>query len=202
VEVQRLRHASDAILTGINTVLADNPALTDRTRKPRRRPLLRVVLDSHLRIPLDSELVRSAEDDLLVFCGTAASARKIAALEDVGVEIEPIVSHSGRLSLPAVLADLHDRSIVSLLLECGSHLNGSFLAQRLVDKVVLFCSETELGESALPFAAGCPSPFLLEQSLRRTTNSIFGPPDRPDSCLTGYLTDPWPPPSSSLHPIL
>ena len=58
---------------------------------------------------------------------------------------------------------------------------------------MLFCSETELGEAALPFAAGFPSPFLLEQSLRRTTNTIFGPPDRPDSCLTGYLTDPWPP---------
>jgi diaminohydroxyphosphoribosylaminopyrimidine deaminase/5-amino-6-(5-phosphoribosylamino)uracil reductase len=201
-EVQRLRHASDAVLTGINTVLADDPAYTDRTGLPRRRPLLRVILDTHLRIPLDSQLVRSAStggtpnEDLLIFCDSAAAAAKIAALEDAGAEVEPIVSHNGRLSLPAVLADLHDRSIVSLLLECGSHLNGSFLTQRLVDKVVLFCSETELGEAALPFAAGFPSPFLLEQSLRRTTNAIFGPPDRPDSCLTGYLTDPWPPTSA------
>jgi diaminohydroxyphosphoribosylaminopyrimidine deaminase/5-amino-6-(5-phosphoribosylamino)uracil reductase len=198
-EVQRMRHASDAVLTGVNTVLADDPAMTDRTGLPRRRPLLRVILDTHLRIPLDSQLVRSASsngipnEDLLIFCGTAASAAKIAALEDAGAEVEPIVSHNGRLSLLAVLADLHDRAIVSLLLECGSHLNGSFLAQRLVDKVVLFCSETELGEGALPFAAGFPSPFLLEQSLRRTTHKIFGPPDHPDSCLTGYLTDPWPP---------
>jgi diaminohydroxyphosphoribosylaminopyrimidine deaminase/5-amino-6-(5-phosphoribosylamino)uracil reductase len=199
-EVQRLRHASDAILTGINTVLSDDPALTDRTGRPRRRPLLRVILDTRLRIPLDSQLVRSADNDLLIFCGTTAPARKIAALEDAGVEVEPIVAHSGRLSLPAVLADLHDRAIVSLLLECGSHLNGSFLAQRLVDKVVLFCSETELGESAMPFAAGFPSPFLLEQSLRRTTHTIFGPPERPDSCLTGYLTNPWPPTSPALHP--
>lgn len=197
-EVQRLRHSSDAVLTGINTVLADDPAFTDRTGLPRRRPLLRVILDTHLRIPLDSHLVRSAStggspnEDLLIFCDSAASASKIAALEDAGAEVEPIVSHNGRLSLPAVLADLHDRAIVSLLLECGSHLNGSFLAQRLVDKVVLFCSETELGEAALPFASGFPSPFLLEQSLRRTTHTIFGPPDRPDSCLTGYLTDPWP----------
>ncbi|WP_263375211.1 bifunctional diaminohydroxyphosphoribosylaminopyrimidine deaminase/5-amino-6-(5-phosphoribosylamino)uracil reductase RibD [Granulicella aggregans] len=198
-EVQRLRHASDAVLTGINTVLADDPAYTDRTGLPRRRPLLRVILDTHLRIPLDSQLVRSAStggtpnEDLLIFCGISASASKIAALEDAGAEVEPIVSHNGRLSLPAVLTDLHDRAIVSLLLECGSHLNGSFLAQRLVDKVVLFCSETELGEAALPFASGFPSPFLLEQSLRRTTHTLFGPPDRPDSCLTGYLTDPWPP---------
>lgn len=197
-EVQRLRHASDAILTGIGTVLADDPLLTDRTGKPRRRPLLRVILDTHLRLPIESRLVRAAanfEDDLLIFCDAAAPAAKIAAFEDAGIEVEPIVSHDGRLSLPAVLADLHDRSIVSLLLECGSHLNGSFLAQRLVDKVVLFCSETELGEAAMPFAAGFPSPFLLEQSLTRTTQATFGPPDRPDSCLTGYLTNPWPPTS-------
>jgi diaminohydroxyphosphoribosylaminopyrimidine deaminase/5-amino-6-(5-phosphoribosylamino)uracil reductase len=201
-EVQRQRHASDAILTGINTVLADDPALNDRTGLPRRRPLLRVILDTHLRIPLDSKLIRSAStdgvsnDDLLIFCGTTAASDKIAALEDTGAEIEPIVAHDGRLSLPAVLACLHDRAIVSLLLECGSHLNGSFLAQRLVDKVILFCSETELGEAALPFATGFPSPFLLEQSLRDTRNTVFGPPDRPDSCLTGYLTDPWRPASA------
>ena len=197
-EVQVMRHASDAILTGISTVLADDPAMTDRTGLPRRRPLLRVILDTHLRIPLDSQLIRSAStggspnEDLLIFCGISAPASKIAALEDVGAEVEPIVAHSGRLSLPAVLSALHDRSIVSLLLECGSNLNGSFLAQRLVDKVVLFCSETELGEAAMPFAAGFPSPFLFEQSLRRTTHTLFGPPDRPDSCLTGYLTNPWP----------
>ena len=190
------------MLTGISTILADDPALTDRTGNLRRRPLLRVVLDTHLRIPLDSQLVRSAaadpqRDDLLIFCGTTASAKKIADLEDLGVEVEPIVSRANRLSLPAVLTALHDRAIVSLLLECGSHLNGSFLVQRLVDKVVLFCSETELGEAALPFATGFPSPFLLEQSLSRTTHTLFGPPDRPDSCLTGYLTNPWPPASTS-----
>src|SRR5579864_9662156 len=66
--VQELRHQSDAILAGIGTVLADDPLLTDRTGHPRRRPLLRVILDSRLRLPLDSELVRSANNDVLVFC--------------------------------------------------------------------------------------------------------------------------------------
>ena len=194
-EVHRLRHASDAILTGIGTVLADDPALTDRSEvlgipRPRRRPLLRVVLDTHLRIPLNSQLVSSAREDLLIFCGTHASAEKLAALEDLGAEVEPVVSHSGRLSLPAVLEAIADRAVLSLLLECGSHLNGSFLTQRLVDKAVLFYSETELGDAAIPFATGVPSPFLFEQSLRRTTRTTFGS----DSCLTGYLTNPWPVP--------
>ncbi|MEO6816053.1 MAG: bifunctional diaminohydroxyphosphoribosylaminopyrimidine deaminase/5-amino-6-(5-phosphoribosylamino)uracil reductase RibD, partial [Edaphobacter sp.] len=79
-EVQRLRHASDAILTGIGTVLADDPALTDRTNSPRRRPLLRVVLDSHLRTPLDSQLVRTANNDLLILTSSRTPAEKIEAL--------------------------------------------------------------------------------------------------------------------------
>jgi len=187
-EVQRLRHSSDAILTGIGTVLADDPLLTDRTLSARRRPLLRVVLDTHLRIPLESKLVRWAQSDLLVLCGTNAPAAKLAALEGMGAEVEPIVCHGGRVSLPAVLEAIADRAIISVLLECGSRLNGSFLTQRLVDKAVLFYSETELGEAAIPFAAGIPSPFLFEQELRRTTRTSFGR----DSCLTGYLTNPWP----------
>lgn len=192
--VQHLRHASDAILTGIGTVLTDDPALTDRTGLPRRRPLLRVILDTHLRIPLDSQLVQSAStlgvpnEDLLILCDTNAPAAKIAALEDLGAEVEPIVSHEDRLSLPAVLEAIANRAILSVLLECGSQLNGSFLTQRLVDKAVLFYSETELGDDAIPFAAGIPSPFLFQQELRRTTRTNFGS----DSCLTGYLTTPWP----------
>lgn len=189
-EVHRLRHTSDAILTGIGTVLADDPALTDRTGAPRRRPLLRVVLDTHLRIPLESQLVGTADKDLLILCGTTASAKKIAALEDRGAEVEPIIDRAGRLSLPAVLTALADRAMLSLLLECGSHLNGSFLTQRLVDKAVLFYSETELGDSAIPFASGIPSPFLFEHNLRRASRAHFGK----DVSLIGYLTNPWPSP--------
>ena len=193
-EVQRLRHASDAILTGIGTVLADDPALTDRTGLPRRRPLLRVILDTNLRIPLHSQLVLTAStdglpnEDLLILCSPTADADKIAALEDLGVEVDPTLEENGHLSLPAVLTEIADRAILSLLLECGSHLNGSFLTQRLVDKAVIFCSETELGNDAVPFATGIPSPFLFEQNLRRTTRTTFGS----DSCLTGYLNTPWP----------
>jgi diaminohydroxyphosphoribosylaminopyrimidine deaminase/5-amino-6-(5-phosphoribosylamino)uracil reductase len=200
--VQLLRHASDAVLTGIGTVLADDPQLTDRSGMqnparsalPRRRPLLRVILDTHLRIPLTSQLVRSAasargsESDLLVLCGSVAPPAKAAALRSLGVQIEQIPDHAGRLSLPAVLSTLAQRQILSLLLECGSNLNGSFLRQNLVDKAVLIYADTELGDQALPFAQGIPSPYLFEQSLHRITRTTFGP----DACITGYLHDPWP----------
>jgi diaminohydroxyphosphoribosylaminopyrimidine deaminase/5-amino-6-(5-phosphoribosylamino)uracil reductase len=210
-EVQLLRHASDAVLTGIGTVLADNPQLTDRSGMqsparsgvldpnalPRRRPLLRVILDTHLRIPLSSQLVRSAASadgspsDLLVLCGAAAPSSKLTALEENGAEVLPMPEHAGRLSLPAVLQLLGERNILSLLLECGSHLNGSFLRQNLVDKAVLVYAETELGDQAIPFAQGIASPYLFEQSLRRVTRTSYGP----DACVTGYLHDPWPKPA-------
>ncbi len=186
-EVQRLRHTSDAILTGIGTVLADDPALTDRTGFARRRPLLRVVLDSRLRIPLNAQLVRSAAQDVLIFTGATAPQDRIAALGDSGVEVVAIPERAGCLSLDAVLEVLAERGILSLLLECGSRLNGAFLQQNLVDKAILFYSETELGEDALPFASGIASPYLFEQSLQRLTHSTF----ENDACATGYLHDPW-----------
>ena len=193
-EVQLLRHASDAVLTGIGTVLADDPLLTDRSRmigpngQLRRRPLLRVVLDTRLRTPLTSQLILSAKDDLLILCGASVPTEKIATLEACGAEVKSIPDHAGRLSLPAILAILAERNVLSLLLECGSHLNGAFLRQNLVDKAVLIYAETELGDQAIPFAQGIPSPYLFEQSLHRITRTTLGP----DAFVTGYLHDPWP----------
>jgi diaminohydroxyphosphoribosylaminopyrimidine deaminase/5-amino-6-(5-phosphoribosylamino)uracil reductase len=207
-EVQLLRHASDAVLTGIGTVLADNPQLTDRTALPRRRPLLRVILDTHLRIPLTSQLVRSAasasrshsargsDSDLLILCGSLAAPAKAAALGALGVEVDQVPDHAGRLSLPAVLTALAERDILSLLLECGSHLNGSFLRQNLADKAVLLYAEAELGDQALPFAQGFASPYLFERFLQRITRTTYGR----DAGVTGYLHDPWPRTSVQANP--
>ena len=195
-EGQRLRHGADVVLTGIGSVLADDPLLTDRSGiagpggQTRRRPLLRVVLDSQLRTPLDSQLMRSASGDLLICCGEHAAQQRAAALIATGVEVVRVPEEEGRLDLGAVLDLLGARKILSVLLECGSQLNGAFLARGLVDKAVLFYSETELGEGAVPFAAGGPSPFLLEKQMRQVTRGTFGA----DACTAGYLRDPWAPP--------
>ncbi|MCL2660026.1 MAG: bifunctional diaminohydroxyphosphoribosylaminopyrimidine deaminase/5-amino-6-(5-phosphoribosylamino)uracil reductase RibD [Acidobacteriaceae bacterium] len=197
-EVQLLRHSSDAVLTGIGTVLADNPSLTDRSNllgpngEPRRRRLLRVILDSHLRTPLDSELVRSATrsadgSDVLILTSTSAASARIAELNARSVDVETIPDHAGRLSLPAVLDALGERSILSVLLECGSHLNGAFLRQNLVDKAILYYSQTELGEQAVPFAQGIESLYGFEQTLARVTRTLV----EPDARVTGYLHYPW-----------
>ena len=198
-EVQRLRHTSDAVLTGIGTVLADDPALTDRSGilgpdgQFRRRPLLRAVLDSKLRTPLSSRLIQSAHEDLLIFTSSIAPDEKVKALRERGAEIEIAAERSGGLNLSAILDMLAERNILSVLLECGSHLNGAFLRQNLVDKAILFYSETELGAHSVPFAEGIASPYLFQQSLQRITRSHF----EADACITGYLHDPWPPTLSS-----
>ncbi len=187
--VHHLRHASDAILTGIGTALADNPSLTDRSGLPRRRPLQRILLDTHLRIPLTSNLVQTADPsqpDLWIFSGPETAPDRLNALQSRGIRVTTVPADP-HLSLPAILTHLHEAQLTSVLLEAGSSLNGAFLAHDLVDQLVLFYAPTELGESAIPFAQGIASPSLLHPQLIRPTHQTFGM----DACITGLLHDPW-----------
>ncbi len=147
-----MRHASDAILTGIGTVLADDPLLTDRTGLPRRRRLLRVVLDSRLRLSPRSQLARTAKGDVLVFTCESASGKRAQALRRAGVEIfecpsspgkrrrlgDALLRSSSHPNLHDVLAELARRDILSVLLEAGATLNQAALNAGVVDKVRLF----------------------------------------------------------------
>ena len=192
-EVQRMRHASDAVVTGIGTVLADNPALTDRSGLPRRRPLLRVVLDSGLRLPLTSYLLTSAADDLLVVCRDDADARRRERLEQRGARVLPLRDNpeTGRPELPELLAHLASDGMNDVLVEAGSAVNGAFLREGLVDAVSLFFAEKDLGPGAVPFAVGASSPFALEQQLSRIQRSAIDSPGQRDALVRGYLHDPW-----------
>lgn len=186
-EVQRMRHAADAVLTGIGTVLADDPLLTDRSGGQRRTRLLRVVLDSRLRTPRGSKLVESAEDDVLIFCGRHADAGVAAELDAAGAELVRVPCTDGRLDLCAVLDVLGRRGILNVLLECGSQLNGAFLQAGLVDKVVLFYGEMELGTGSIPFAADVGAPAIVERQLRGVKRGVVGE----DVWVSGYLRNPW-----------
>ncbi len=199
-EVQRLRHAADALVSGIGTVLADEPMLTDRTGLKRRRPLLRVILDSELRIPVGSKLVESARGDLLVFAARSEESKKARELRARGVEVVRVSrGRDGGLDLRRVIAELGRREILSVLLEGGSRLNGAALAAGIVDKVILFYAPKIFGRDAAPWvivpAAGRGSrlrvrggrkrgalklPVLSDVKVRR-----FGP----DICVEGYLRD-------------
>jgi len=185
-DVQRLRHLSDAILTGVGTVLADNPSLTDRTGLPRHRRLLRLVMDGGLRTPPDSVLARSAEGDVLIFCRADAEQARESALRAAGVAIQRLDD----LTPAAVLAKLPS-SCTSVLLEAGPQINGAFLRAQLVDKVVLYFAESELGPKGIPFANGGASPFTLQERLSSVSRTSFPHGAGEDVRISGYLHDPW-----------
>ncbi len=182
--VQELRHAADAVLTGIGTVLADDPLLTDRTGLPRRRPLLRVILDSRLRLPVQSRLVRSAADDVVVFTIEAAPASREWRLRQAGVEVVRVPARNRHPDLGAVLAELGRREILSLLVEAGARVNGALLAAGLVDRVVFFYAPRMAGRVTVPLAASAQRfrklPKLLEPRLGQ-----YGE----DFAVEGYLRD-------------
>ncbi|HEX4001084.1 MAG TPA: bifunctional diaminohydroxyphosphoribosylaminopyrimidine deaminase/5-amino-6-(5-phosphoribosylamino)uracil reductase RibD [Candidatus Acidoferrales bacterium] len=183
--VQRLRHAADALITGIGTVLADDPLLTDRTAQPRRRPLLRVAIDSRLRLPLKSKLVKSAANDLLVFTTQSPESMKARALAKAGVEIVRTRSRRGRVCLDSVLAELGRREIVNLLIEAGAVLNGAALEAEIVDKMILFYAPKVMGTGGVPMARISSRGFAKAPALGNLKLSSCGS----DFVVEGYFRD-------------
>lgn len=167
-EVQRMRHASDALLTGIGTVLADDPYLTDRSGLERRRRLLRVVLDSKLRLSPKARIVESADDDLLVFTTASLKSPKARKLQNAGLELIRTKARAGKIDLPTVMTELGKREILSVLLEAGPRLNTAALAAGIVHKLVLFYAPKLAGHPGVPllFEAGEKLPALHFRSCR------------------------------------
>jgi diaminohydroxyphosphoribosylaminopyrimidine deaminase/5-amino-6-(5-phosphoribosylamino)uracil reductase len=188
--VQELRHESDAIMVGVGTIVADDPLLTDRTGLPRRRPLLRVVLDSRLRLPLESRLVKTAKNDVLVFCSFAEEKKK-AELEQRGIRVEqlPLGSRDGRPDLKSVAARLGELEITSLIIEGGALVNWAALAAGIVDKVFLYYAPKILaGGGSVPFAGGEGFRRLNEAAqVRNISLHRFGE----DFAVEGYLREPY-----------
>jgi diaminohydroxyphosphoribosylaminopyrimidine deaminase/5-amino-6-(5-phosphoribosylamino)uracil reductase len=179
-EVHRMRHVSDVLLTGIGTILADDPLLTDRSGLPRRKPLLRVILDSKLRLSLGSRIVKTSDDDLLVFTAAPLNSSKARKLQNTGIELVRAKSKYGRIELSAVLADLGRREVLSVLLEAGSRLNGAALAAGVVHKLFLFYARKIAGENRVPFAL---APKLIHLPMQNVRIHSFGP----DFALEAHL---------------
>ncbi len=184
-EVQRLRHQADALLTGIGTVLADNPRMSDRSGAPRRRRLLRAIVDSRLRTPLRSKLVKSAEDDVLVFTTQRADSAKARALARAGVEVFQVRSHRGHVDLQAVIRELGHREMLNVLLEAGAELNGAALQSGIVDKMILFYAPKIMGTGAVPMARIPSKRFPKSPALKNISVQTCGP----DFVVQGYFHD-------------
>lgn len=192
--VQELRHQNDALMVGAGTILSDNPLLTDRSGKPRRRPLLRLILDSRLRLPINSRLVQSVaakrHDDVLVFCSSADEDKK-AELEKLGVRIEriPTIEMDGRPDLPAIVRRLGELEIISLMIEGGATVNWAALAAGVVDKVFLYYAPKILaGTGSVPFAAGAGFRQMSQAAqVENVQLHRFGE----DFAVEGYVRDPY-----------
>jgi diaminohydroxyphosphoribosylaminopyrimidine deaminase/5-amino-6-(5-phosphoribosylamino)uracil reductase len=192
--VQELRHQHDALMVGAGTILSDNPLLTDRSGRPRRRPLLRVILDSRLRLPSDSRLVQSVAaaraNDVLVFCASADEQKK-AELERLGVRIEKISAFEsdGRPDLPAILRRLGELEITSVMIEGGATVNWAALAANVVDKVFLYYAPKILaGTGSVPFASGAGFRHLSQAAqVKHVHLHRFGE----DFAVEGYLRNPY-----------
>lgn len=150
LDVQRLRARASAILTGVGTVLADDPRLDVRLAGAARQPL-RVVLDPRLRTPPTARILAPPGEALLL----AAAGRAPAAphLGASGASVLAVASTAGGLDLPEVLRVLAARAVNELHVECGARLAGALLAGRLVDELVVYVAPVLLGEGARPLAA-------------------------------------------------
>jgi len=188
--VQELRHQHDAILVGVGTVIADDPLLTDRSGRPRRRPLLRVILDSRLRLPIESRLAKTAQEDVLVLCSFAEEKKKKQLLK-LGIRVEqlPPGTPDGHPDLAAVLRFLAEKEITSLMIEGGAMVNGAALSAGIVDKVFLYYAPRILaGPASVPFAGGTGFASINDAPCVQSTRlHRFGE----DFAVEGYLKDPY-----------
>jgi diaminohydroxyphosphoribosylaminopyrimidine deaminase/5-amino-6-(5-phosphoribosylamino)uracil reductase len=153
--VQQVRHTSDAILTGVGTVIEDDCLLTDRSGKKRARPLLRIVLDSQLRIPLQSKLIASTNGDVLIVGTSAASEERRKRLENAGIRVLIADGVGGRTDPRKLLEHLAAERYLSLMVEAGAKVNWTFLDGQLADKVLFYYAPKILGGlESLPVAGG------------------------------------------------
>ena len=181
--VQEIRHEHDAILIGSNTAVVDNPNLTDRSGKPRRRPLVRVVLDNQLNIAPDSTLVTTAGETPTIVFTNSRYRERIAELRQSGVEVVEL--EMGGRDLAAVLGELKKRNLQSVLVEGGSGIAGSFCDAKLVDKITFIAAPVIIGGREAPNAIGGGGAETLDAiRLKDVTTTKLGD----DIEITGYPT--------------
>lgn len=197
-EGHRLRHRYDAILVGSGTIRADDPLLTDRSGLPRRRPLVRVVLDSKLAISPSCQVLRTVSESPVWIFTLNDDPQKRKAIEATGAVVHRVESDgSGKVSITSALGALGalgvlgDSGITSVLVEGGPAVWRSFLRERLADKISLFISSINLGPSfrdRLPFSMKCALESAVETSRGR------------DIEMTGYPA--WDLPEELFNPLL
>ena len=174
--VRRLRAASDGILVGIGTVLADNPSLTTGQKSASSVKPLRIVLDPNLRIPLGSQVLTDGKARTLLVATDAAPQTQLEILRRRGVEVLVLPRHDGRVEWKALLTELGQRGLNALLIEGGAEVNASALQSGVVDRMIYFIAPKLLGGHDAIGAIGglCPPNLTDAVSLGKVTVSQVG----------------------------
>jgi len=188
--VQELRHQNDAIMVGVGTIIADDPLLTDRSGLARRRPLMRVIVDSRLRLPLESRLVQSGQNDILVVCSLAEEKRK-QTLHDHGIRVEqiPAATADGRPNMVSLVSLLGEMEMTNLLIEGGAMINWAALHSDIVDKIFFYYAPKILaGSGSVPFATATGFKRMNDAAYVKSLRlHRFGE----DFAVEGYVRDPY-----------
>lgn len=172
-QVQHLRAACSAVVTGIGTVLADDPKMDVRLDNTQRQPL-RVVLDSQLQIPLESKIIGA--DHQLMIITLSQDIDKISTLIENGVEVIQMEDPgTGHLDLSLVLEELAKWECNEILIEAGQTLSGAFVQAGLVDELVLFYAGSVLGDQGKGmFQFDAPLPFENRAEYRVNSADMIG----------------------------
>ena len=182
------RHECDAIMVGAGTMVLDDPLLTDRSYKPRRKPLIRVVLDERMEMSLASQLARTAKEiPVILFSrslgGTAAVTERAEALKAQGVEI--VLDELGGRDVQGVLEELGRRSVQSVLIEGGGQVAGGLIDAGLVNKLTFFVAPVIIGGREAPVAVGGVGAEKMADALRLSDTELVQ--RGADIEVTGYL---------------
>jgi diaminohydroxyphosphoribosylaminopyrimidine deaminase/5-amino-6-(5-phosphoribosylamino)uracil reductase len=185
--VHELRHEMDAIMVGVNTVKTDNPSLTTRLDDKKGVDPIRIVLDTQLSIPENSKLLQNTSgSDTLIITGNSESSLKRIALEKAGIKVINAALKDGRIDLDALMNQLGEMGITSLLVEGGARVAASALQAKIVDKINFFYAPKVLGgDDGIPMCSGT-GPELMADSIpvRDITVRQFDN----DIMIEGYLS--------------
>ncbi len=184
--VHRLRHAVDGIMVGVETVKKDNPSLTTRLEEAGGSDPTRIILDTHLSIPLTSKLLhQTSPAPTWVVCGSNAAADRQAALAAAGTRVVTAPLKAGRIDLSVLMQQLGEMGITSLLIEGGGMVIGSAFAADIVNKICFFYAPKILGgDDGIPICRGA-GPERMRQSIAVHNLSVLR--FDTDVMLQGYL---------------
>ncbi len=166
-DVHLLRSEHDAILTGIGTVLLDNPLLTSRLPQGGKNPI-RVLLDTHLRVPADFHIIQNKDAKTIIFCASDAQTDKQRALEEHGVTVIRLPY----MSIDAVLDELGKQNIMTLFVEAGAEVNASFLDIGAFNRLIMYMAPKLIGGKSAPSSFGGLGGSLMDEALGLEFKSV------------------------------